>query len=283
MVWWNSFLLAFSLFSRIPVPRAEWKAENMRYMLCFFPFVGAVISCAVAVLFYLSLILFLTPSVPALLLVLIPFFISGGIHLDGFCDTCDALASRAEKERKLEILKDSRCGAGAVISCAAYFTAYFALAFEFSAACVEDLRAIEVESLTGVSAIWRFAAESSLAPFASAFVLSRTLSALAAAIFPCAKTSGMLRAFSDNSARLFSAIWCVSLFAAVCAFDIRFFKAAGCFVAGASLLVFAFYFVSARRNFGGITGDTAGWFVQLCELVSLLSIVIFRCFLRRIA
>ena len=35
--------------------------------------------------------------------------------MDGFCDTCDALASHQDRARKLEILKDSRVGAFAVL------------------------------------------------------------------------------------------------------------------------------------------------------------------------
>ena len=34
---WNSFLIAFAMFSKIPVPRADWDKENMKYMICFFP------------------------------------------------------------------------------------------------------------------------------------------------------------------------------------------------------------------------------------------------------
>ena len=40
---WNSFKIAFAMFSKIPVPQAEWTKENMKYMFCFFPFIGAVI------------------------------------------------------------------------------------------------------------------------------------------------------------------------------------------------------------------------------------------------
>ena len=40
---WNSFKIAFSMFSKIPVPQAEWTEENMKYMLCFFPFIGTAI------------------------------------------------------------------------------------------------------------------------------------------------------------------------------------------------------------------------------------------------
>ena len=40
---WNSFKIAFAMFSKIPVPQAEWTKENMKYMFCFFPFIGAVV------------------------------------------------------------------------------------------------------------------------------------------------------------------------------------------------------------------------------------------------
>ena len=59
---------------------------------------------------------------------LIPVWITGGIHLDGYADTCDALSSYGDREKKLEILKDPHCGAFAVIRLCSYFLAYFACA-----------------------------------------------------------------------------------------------------------------------------------------------------------
>lgn len=41
--------------------------------------------------------------------------LSGGLHLDGFMDTCDGLGSRAPRERALEIMKDSHAGAFGVL------------------------------------------------------------------------------------------------------------------------------------------------------------------------
>ena len=32
-----------AMYSKIPMPRADWEKENMRYMMCFFPLIGAVI------------------------------------------------------------------------------------------------------------------------------------------------------------------------------------------------------------------------------------------------
>ena len=43
----NSFLLAFAMYSRIPVPRAYWSKEKMKYVMCFFPLIGLVIGAGV--------------------------------------------------------------------------------------------------------------------------------------------------------------------------------------------------------------------------------------------
>lgn len=56
-------------------------------------------------------------------MTLIPVLITGGIHLDGFADTVDAMSSYAERERRLEILKDPHTGAFAIIGLCCYFLA----------------------------------------------------------------------------------------------------------------------------------------------------------------
>ena len=35
---WNNFKVAFAMYSKIPVPQADWEKENMKYALCFFPY-----------------------------------------------------------------------------------------------------------------------------------------------------------------------------------------------------------------------------------------------------
>ena len=39
----RSFFIAFSMYSKIPMPRTDWTKEAMRYAMCFFPVIGAVI------------------------------------------------------------------------------------------------------------------------------------------------------------------------------------------------------------------------------------------------
>ena len=67
-----------------------------------------------------------------ILLVLIPVFVRGGIHLDGLLDTADALNSYQPRERKLEILKDSNAGAFAVITALVYFLLYLGVYSEMT-------------------------------------------------------------------------------------------------------------------------------------------------------
>ena len=39
----RSFVIAFSTYSRIPMPQVEWSEENRKYAMWFFPLIGAVI------------------------------------------------------------------------------------------------------------------------------------------------------------------------------------------------------------------------------------------------
>ena len=126
----RSIAMAFAMFSRIPMPRIEWKKENMRYMLCALPLVGAAIGLALALWVWVCLRLKMGQTLFAAGIALIPLLLSGGIHMDGFCDTADALSSHQSAERKKEILKDSHAGAFAVISFGMYMLGYFAFSSE---------------------------------------------------------------------------------------------------------------------------------------------------------
>ena len=36
----RSFVIAFSMWSAIPMPQVEWDRDGMKYALCAFPFIG---------------------------------------------------------------------------------------------------------------------------------------------------------------------------------------------------------------------------------------------------
>ena len=103
----RSLFSAFLMYSRIPAPKVEWKEENRRYALGFFPLVGAVIG-GLLMLWRLGCgKLGFGQLVFAAGAVFIPVLVTGGIHLDGFCDVCDARASYADKAKRLEIMSCS--------------------------------------------------------------------------------------------------------------------------------------------------------------------------------
>ena len=119
---WNSFKAAFAMFSKIPTPMVDWNKENMKYMMCFFPFVGTAIGILTWLVGYvLGSHVQMEPFFLAVILTVIPVFVTGGIHVDGLLDTSDALSSWQERTRRLEILKDSHAGAFAIITACVYF------------------------------------------------------------------------------------------------------------------------------------------------------------------
>ncbi len=238
---WNSFKIAFAMYSKIPMPKADWEKENMRYMMCFFPLIGIVIGAVITLWSQVVLWLEVGTLLRAAGFVLIPVAITGGIHLDGLLDTADALSSYQTRERKLEILKDSHAGAFAVITACCYFIAALG--------------------------IWSELPDAALRVLAGSFVLSRALSGLAVAVFPSAKSSGTVAMFADAAQKQWVKLCMYFLIAAsagyMCRMDVKLGTAA---VLGA-LLTFAYYHGMSKKQFGGITGDLAGFFLQLCELV----------------
>ena len=173
--------------------------------------------------------------------------VTGGIHLDGFCDTTDALASHSDRARKLEILKDSHCGAFAVIGTACYLI--------FAAALCAELTLDR-------NALWCLGL---------LFVFSRAASGMAVATFPCAKNSGLARTFSDMAAKRQTRIVLGLVLLAAGAALVWF---GGLWMVTAAAVMFAVYYAMSRRVFGGITGDLAGWFLQWCELLMTLALVL---------
>lgn len=114
----RSLCIAFSTYSRIPVPQVAWTDENRKYSMCFFPLIGAVIGLLLWGWLALCDVLGFGALLRGAVGALLPILVTGGIHMDGFMDTSDALASWQPPEKRLEILKDSHVGAFAVLGCA---------------------------------------------------------------------------------------------------------------------------------------------------------------------
>ena len=104
-----------------------------------------------------------------------------------------------------------------------------------------------------------------MASFCGSYFLSRIFSAIAVVSFPCAKKEGTLYMFADAAQEK---IVKRSLYAelALCAlWQILMDPKAGIMQLICALTVFGYYYYKSKKEFGGITGDLAGYFVTLCE------------------
>ncbi len=246
----NSFLIAFSMYSRIPVPQPDWEDSSMDYVMCWFPFVGTVIGVLAWLCFQGGRFLGLSSLLLGAVLTALPLWISGGIHMDGYMDTRDALASCGDKKKKLAILKDSHTGAFAVMGCGLY------LLLTFGAWCT-------MEPGRGLLCV------------CLGYMVSRTLSGLSVLCFPKAKKSGSyVTMFAKRASKGRAVLFLALLLVLEGVLLLWLGGWRGGLAAAAAAAVFGWYYHMSRKHFGGITGDLAGYFVQLSELVILLAMAV---------
>lgn len=238
---YESLVIAFSMYSRIPVPQVEWTDAGMKYALCFFPLTGAVIGAAEVVFFWLAQRIGLGDMARVCIGTALPLLVTGGIHMDGFLDVTDARSSCQPAERKLEIMKDPHAGAFAIWKCGLYLLLYLAVFGELG--------------------------EEAFPAMAGIYVLERAMSGWSVVSLPKARTDGLASTFSRGAQK--QAVQVTMLFWGMAATGYLFWSGgwrAGISAVAVAFLVFLWYCRMARREFGGITGDLAGYFLQLCEL-----------------
>lgn len=245
----KSMIIAFSIYSKIPVPQFAWEEEDMEYMMCFFPWIGG----AIGLVFYGWLALCEKVQIGALcracVAAAIPLIISGGFHVDGYMDTMDAFHSYQSREKKLEILKDSHIGAFAAIMLMLYY--------------LIDLAALS-EVVTGKAAF----------AVAAVFFLARCLSGIGVVTLKSAKKEGLLYTFASGAQkkRVRLALYvqltgCIALMVAVSGIY-------GIVAAVTGVLCFFYFKWKSYRELGGITGDTAGWYVTVCEAAAAVAVAV---------
>lgn len=244
---WNSFKAAFAMFSKIPTPMVDWNKENMKYMMCFFPFVGT----AIGILIWLVGCVLgshaqMEPFFLAVILTVIPVFVTGGIHVDGLLDTSDALSSWQERTRRLEILKDSHAGAFAIITACVYFIMWLGAWSQLQ----NDPEGICIMSI--------------------GFMMSRCLSGIGVITFPKARTDGTVAEFSRNASEIVARNILTVMFVVLAGLMIWINPVLGVAAVISAILVFWWYHHMAMKYFGGTTGDLSGFFLCICEVVMAL-------------
>ena len=115
--WIDDLQICLMFLTRIPVPGGLALSYPSLSNACrFFPVIGSLVGVIGAIVLAAADQLGLPQGVSVLLAVAAMVMVTGGLHEDGLSDTADGLGGGSNKDRRLEIMKDSRVGAFGVIA-----------------------------------------------------------------------------------------------------------------------------------------------------------------------
>lgn len=149
-------LYALRFMTSLPIP---WKENEDMVQVSrssgMFPLVGLVIGFLLLGVQFLSSLIF-TQWTTALMQTIFWVLITGGLHLDGLSDTFDGLGSRQERERILEIMKDSQIGAFGALSLIVQLMLKTALCYELNLLSPSLILLVPVSARWGQLIVIRF-------------------------------------------------------------------------------------------------------------------------------
>ena len=243
----NSFIAALQFLLMTPAfIRRVFTPREMGEAVGFYPLVGLLLGGILALADALLGYLFPIP-VRSVLVLALWIILTGGLHLDGFLDSCDGLLGASTPERRMEIMRDERVGA-------------FALAGGV-------LLLLTMFSSLGTMASGRWAALL-LAP-----VLGRWGIAMAVVAFPYARTSGLGRDIKDQAHMAQARLATLTALALVVIVALILHSAAPLIALAAAAIIFWLSTRFILRGSQGMTGDTYGAINMVIEAGVLLAFV----------
>lgn len=252
----NSFLIGLQFLTRISiVKQTVWTEESFGNSVKYFPAVGAVLGAAYVIIAeILNLLIGGTlPLLTAAVILMSMAILTGGIHCDGFMDTMDGLFSGRDRDRMLEIMKDSRVGAFGVVS----FVMISILGFA-------ALSELAKTPFTLLAAIY------------SAPIIGRLMMVVTIGGFPYARPEGMGKAFSEHttsSTVLVAAIETMIILSPLVILSAMLLKPL--LVSLTVTLIFTLYFGKfATKKVGGVTGDIYGAVTTISEVLVMLTFLL---------
>ena len=243
----RDFVTALEFLTRVRLSkRTEWHPDDFSRSVAWFPFVGLLGGVLMGVAnWYLTK--WLVPDfLRAVLLLVWELFIFGGLMYDGYMDTCDGVYSARDRERMLEIMKDSHVGANAVLG-------------------------------VGVLMLLKVAIFATFTGFALSFalplsyVLTRSMMAFYIVFYPNPRGNGIGKMFKDYAKKWYAFVGLVVLAPMLYYTDI---------ISGVVVLitfvVMNFWAYCLTKTLGGLTGDTYGFLTEVGGVVFLLSTLLVR-------
>ena len=253
----ESFFIGLQFLTRISiVKQTVWTEEAFGKSVKYFPAVGAVLGAIYVVIAEVCSLLTggAFPILTAAVILISMTALTGAIHCDGFMDTMDGLFSGRDRERMLEIMKDSRVGAFGVVSFVMLSILEFSTLSELS----------RTSTLTLIIAIY------------SAPIIGRLMMVVTIGGFPYARHEGMGKAFAEYTTRstiilaVGEALILLSPIALLSIMAIR-----PLLIALVTAFIFTWYFGNfATKKVGGVTGDIYGAVEIINEALVIVSLTL---------
>lgn len=242
----KSIIVAFQFLTRFYLPiNAEWSEKNLKYSLMWFGLVGATIGTLFTIIVKLLMHFLIPTPVIALAILIVWIIITGGMHLDGLSDTCDGFFSNRDRERILEIMKDSRVGTFGVI------VIVLVLFFKF-----EMLKLF----LTFNKSIWLLTVPPMFARLCAGFVLS---------FYETVKKSGLGYTFHNTNPK---ATWMIGF--SICSIMTLYLELKLWSFIIISFVIANLIAMYAKKKIGGASGDIYGAIVEIVEVWGMIAICI---------
>jgi adenosylcobinamide-GDP ribazoletransferase len=234
--------LGASFLTRLPLPDCGVLPPGaLARAMRLFPVVGAGIGALAGLVLWAAHAV-LPPLPAALVAVLAAVLLTGALHEDGLADTADGLGARGGRDKRLEVMRDSRTGA------------YGVLALLFTIGLRAAALAAAPSALAGLGAL------------VAAAAWSRALIPAAMQVMPPARADGLGAGAGMPDATVAATAAVIGLLLALLGL--------GAAAAPAVLLALAAAWgvvVLARRTLGGFTGDVLGAIQQVAEIIVLLA------------
>lgn len=242
----ESIVVAFQFLTRLYLPiNVEWDTANLRRSLMWFGLVGAFIGVILAGAMTLFNRFDLIPAVSAIIILLIWIFITGGMHIDGISDMADGFFSMRDKEKTLEIMKDSHVGAFGVI------TIVFLLLIKFE--MLKEFIIIEKN-------VWLLILPPTIARIAAGLVLS---------FYETTKKIGLGYTFHSSDPRIFWAIGFIVTLIISSILNIKSLIFVGIAILASNLMA-----LWAKKKIGGLNGDIYGAIVETVEVIGMVFVCV---------
>jgi adenosylcobinamide-GDP ribazoletransferase len=237
------FFIALKFLTVFPGPEPkEMKDSLFGRSLAYFPLVGLLLGGVLFGLYY-GLMYILPEQLVTILILLVLAIMTGAHHLDGLADTFDGITGSKPRERRLEIMSDSRTGAIGVVA------VIFLVIIKYVAllSAIDPLTALLLMT-----------------------VLSRWVVVCAIFFFPYAKQAGMGLLFKQG-VRWYTLVIATILSLTISLVLLQWW---GIILTIALLLVVTGIAIFFNRRLGGLTGDCYGAIIELSEAITLISIIV---------